>query len=199
MRFAGLSRTTPAAPSNSTQPREALEYARGMHLEALDTNRGLHSRTQVALALDGVILSAVGAGLLSAPEDVRDIADVFGVSTYLLAGAAGASLVLSILFCVRALSATHKKGGTEVWSPEDRSWFFAHVAESVQSRGREDFIASATNASAAQETRARLSRVAVMSPIMLERANAVNRAFLLTSLALVLFALAATDYVIRLV
>ena len=51
----------------------AAEYARGVHRETLDFNRGLYTRAQIVLTLNGVLLGAVGAGLASNPDTVRKI------------------------------------------------------------------------------------------------------------------------------
>ena len=67
----------------------ALQYARGVHAEIRETNRDLYTRAQVVLTLDGLILSAVVAGLVAQPSTVHAITSQLGLSTWSTAGAGG--------------------------------------------------------------------------------------------------------------
>jgi hypothetical protein len=140
----------------------------------------------------------VGAGLAAQPDDLSRTVSVFAGTTWAALGVAGAALIASMLSSALALYARHMQGlrgngGAAAYEPANM-WFYRHVAELEPAR----FIERAEQADAVLETRARLAQVTVMAPIMVRRAEWLNRAFASTALAFVAFALAATDYLIRL-
>jgi hypothetical protein len=176
----------------------SLEYARGVHSELRAMNSDLYTRAQIVLTIDGVVLAAVGAALAGQPDDLARTVDVFGVTTWTALGVAAAALIASVLSSALALYARHMQGRrpvarSDAYEPATM-WFFRHVAELDPVR----YVEVAERADAAFETRARLAQVTVMAPIMVRRAQWVNRAFASTALAFGFFALTAADYLIRL-
>jgi hypothetical protein len=174
----------------------ALEVARGIHAEVLATNRDLYTRAQIVLTLDGIVLGATAAALAGKPDDLRGAVNVFAATTWLAVAVAGVALVASVLSCALALFSRHRRGppaGAVRYDPANM-WFYARIAEldPVQ------FVERTAQADTDFEVRARLGQVAIMAPIMVRRAQWVNRAFASTALSFVAFALAAADYVIRL-
>jgi hypothetical protein len=177
-------------------PRDALEYARGLHGEIHASNKDLYNRAQIVLTLDGIVLAAGGAALAAKPDDLRRAVDVFAATTWVALGIAGSALIASVLSSALALFSRHRQGrdsGGAVYEPATM-WFYARVAELDRHR----FVEAAERADAAFETRVRLEQVATMAPIMVRRAAWVNRAFGFTALTFVAFALASTDYLVRL-
>ena len=174
-----------------------LEYARGVHSEMRAANHDLYTRAQIVLTIDGVVLAAVGAGLAGQPDDLEATVAVFGATTWAALGLAAAAVLASVLSSALALYARHMQGrpshATKSYEPANM-WFFRHVAELDPAR----YIEVAERADAAFETRARLAQVTIMAPIIVRRAQWVNRAFASTALAFAFFALAAADYLIRL-
>jgi hypothetical protein len=79
----------------------ALEYARGVHTEALDANKALYTRAQIVLTLDGIVLGATGAALAGQADDLRKTLAVFAATTWVALGVAGAA-VLALLKNERA-------------------------------------------------------------------------------------------------
>jgi hypothetical protein len=187
--------------SDRAQARAALECARGIHAEFRDANRDLYTRAQIVLTLDGIVLGALGAALATQPDDLRDTVAVFAGSTWAGMGVAGAAMIASVLSSALALFSRHMQGPRQrrgnvpeaAYEPATM-WYYARVAELNPVR----FVEVAVQADAAFEVRARLAQVAVMAPIMVRRAQWLNRAFACTALAFVSFALAAADYLIRL-
>jgi hypothetical protein len=176
----------------------ALEYARRVHADVREQNKELYTRAQVILTLDGILVAAVGASLATQPDDLSKTLAVFGASSWFALGLAGAALVASVLCSVMTLYARHFQGiapplGDAGYEPPTM-WFFRHIAELEPSR----FIDRAAQADVAFETRAHLAQVATVAPIMVRRAAWLNGAFACTGLALVSFAVAIADYLIRL-
>jgi hypothetical protein len=176
--------------------RAAIEYARGVHAEVRDSNKDLYTRAQIVLTLDGIVLGATGATLAAKPDDLSKTFAVFGATTWVALGVAGAALIASVLSSALALYSRHKQGprpGDNAYQPGNM-WHYARVADLDRAR----FIEIAEQADMVFEIRARLTQVTIMAPIMVRRARWLNRAFLCTALAFVSFAVAAADYVIRL-
>jgi hypothetical protein len=193
----------PASPGGDAIGRRdaysPLEYSRGVHSEVRAMNSDLYTRAQIVLTIDGVVLAAVGAALAGQPDDLARTVDVFGATTWAALGIAAASLIASVLSSALALYARHMQGLRPVARDDaayepSKMWFFRHIAELEPAR----YIEVAEHADAAFETRARLAQVTVIAPIMVRRAQWVNRAFASTALAFGFFALAAVDYLIRL-
>ncbi len=187
----------PSPPSDPDPARPALEYARGIHAEAHDFNRDLYRRAQIVLALDGVVIAASGAALAAQPDDLSKTVAVFGGTTWAALGVAGGALIASVLSSAMALFSRHNQGANgdsdgDAYAPANM-WFYRTIAKLDRAR----FIEVAEQADAVFETRARLAQVRIMAPIIVRRANWLNRAFVCTALALGAFALAAADYVIR--
>jgi hypothetical protein len=174
----------------------ALEVARGIHAEVLASNRDLYTRAQIVLTLDGIVLGATAAALAGKPDDLRGTVNVFAATTWLALAVAGAALVASVLSCALALFSRHRRGpdvGAVRYEPLNM-WFYARIAalDPVQ------FVERTSQANTDFEVRARLGQVAVIAPIMVRRAQWVNRAFASTALSFVAFAIAAADYIVRL-
>jgi hypothetical protein len=184
------------------QPGPAVDFARGVHTEMLETNKNLVNRAQVVLTLDGVILDIVGAGARASPSSLRNVADSFGWSTWVLLAVAGVALVASILCCAQATASTFWKKlfvtatDTPPLEPE-HMWFFRDLAK--HAAHPETFIARGTKMSEEDEVRARLSQSLAMAPNVLDRARQVNTAFALLAITLIFFALASADYLARVV
>jgi hypothetical protein len=182
-----------------TEPaRAALEYARGVHAEAHDFNRDLYRRAQIILTLDGIVIAVTGAALAAQPDDLRKTVAIFGSTTWVAVGVAGAALLAAVLSSAMALYSRHRQGARgdgdeDAYAPANM-WFYGRIAELDRRR----FIYVAEQADEVFETKARLAQVAIMAPIIVRRARWLNRAFVCTALALGAFALGAVDYVIRL-
>ena len=182
------------APAPQVSP--ALEVARGIHAEVRASNRDLYTRAQIVLTLDGIVLGATAAALAGKPDDLRGAVNVFAVTTWLALAVAGAALVASVLSCALALFSRHRRephAGAGAYEPA-HMWFYAQIA----GLDPKQFVERTAQADSEFEVRARLGQVAIMAPIMVRRAQWVNRAFASTALSFVAFALAAADYVVRL-
>jgi Family of unknown function (DUF5706) len=196
--------STAIAPPGETGPVRTrgayspLEYARGVHSEVHTANRDLYTRAQIVLTIDGVVLAAVAAAVAGRPDDLAETVNVFGATTWAALGVAGAALVASVFSSALALYARHMQGTRPsasggAYEPANM-WFFRHVAEHDPVR----YVEVAAQADESFETRARLAQVTIMAPIVVRRAQWVNRAFAFTALSFTFFALAAADYLIRL-
>ena len=189
------------SPGRTTKSRrssdaEALEYARGIHAEARETNKDLFTRAQIVLTVDGVLI-AWAAGVLGArPDDLARTVAVFGWTTWAELAIALAAFVVSVLSAALALYPRSMQGPGPTPGEINFSfmWFFRHVADIDP----DTFVEAAQRADAASEVRARLTQVAIMSPLMVRRVRWLNRAFAALAVALALFSVAAADYVIRL-
>ena len=62
---------------------------------------------------------------------------------------------------------------------------------------RDRLVERGAQAGAGFEAKARLTEVAILAPVLVQRATWVNRAFVLTAGALIALALASADYVVR--
>jgi hypothetical protein len=189
----------PSAPSVAssgapTDPQAALEYARAVHAEHLDSNKDLYLRAQIVLTLDGIVLAAVGTALASKPDDLRKTADVFGWETWAFLGGAGVTLMAAVVSAAMALFSRHRQGPTGHGRQAARDmWFYRRIA-----RHTDDFVKQGRNADALFETHQRLTQVANMAPLMVRRADWLNGAFGFTAATLFCLAVAAIDYALRL-
>lgn len=192
--------STSIRPSVSTaNSLEALDYARNLHAEILESNRDLYTRAQVVLTLDGLIVGVVGSRVLSEPGDLRRVAEVFSTLTWLLLVSSVVAILMSLIFATISLMSLHRKGprvapSASPW-PSERLWYYGHIA----AMPADVFVGRASTATAEWEIRARLTQAAIMAPLMVRRANWLNRSFAATTLSFVSLALTATDYVARLV
>jgi hypothetical protein len=180
----------------ATQVPPALEIARRIHAEVISANRDLYTRAQIVLTLDGIVLGATAAALAGKPGDLRRTINVFATTTWVALAVAGAALIASVLSCALALFSRHGRdpNAAAVRYEPKSMWYYARIA----ALNPEQFVERMAQADTDFEIRARLWQVAIMAPIMVRRARWVNRAFASTALSFVAFALAATDYVVRL-
>ena len=114
---------------------------------------------------------------------------------------ATAALLVSVFSATAALYSRHREPSVREGSPPDYGprnlWFYASIAR-LPEKG---FVHAALRGAQTDpnfEARARLAQVAIMSKIMVPRANRLNRAFVSIGVALGFFALAAVDYLILL-
>ena len=201
--YPAIPRPVAAAAEMSDLPQapSALDYARGIHTEAHNSNKDLYTRAQVVLTLDGIVVAAAAAGLAGQSDDLKKAVAVFGATTWVFVGVAAFALIASVMCSTMALASLHQQGRVNdaaAYKPTTM-WYYARIAELVREpRDRVRFIEIAEQADALFETKARLEQVAIMAPLMVKRANWLNAAFGFAALTFVAFALASADYVIRL-
>jgi hypothetical protein len=110
----------------------ALEYARGIHAEALESNNALYTRAQFVLTLDGLLLAAAGAALAAKPDDLQTTVTVFGGTTWAEFSIATAALIASVLSSALALSPIRRpplRSEGEVEYNPKTMWYWSRVAE----------------------------------------------------------------------
>jgi hypothetical protein len=175
---------------------QALEFARNIHSNMLETNRDLYTRAQWILTLDGLVVSLAAGRLLAAPIVLRPAIAEFTPVTWALLTGASLALIWSALGAILAIRSSYKTGLHHVASAvkiqPEQMWFFRHVAELSPS----DYVEAGLRATNISETRARLSQAAAMAPNMLKRARWLNRSTFGAGLGIVLFALAVVDYIV---
>ncbi len=183
----------PAREADQGASEAALEYARAVHEEHMETNKSLYLRAQIVLTLDGVLLAAVGTALASNPHDVSRVLHRFGAETWALLALAGLALVLAVGCAALALYSRHN-AQPAVPPASDDLWFYARIADH-----KDEFFRRVRGADdRSLETDQRLVQVANIATIMKQRATALNFAFVSTALALFFFAVWAADYLTRL-
>jgi hypothetical protein len=184
---------------------DAVEFARGVHSEMWAINQSLVNRAQVVLTLNGVILGVLGAGLTSDPRDLHTVVEIFGWSTWGLLAIAGAALVGSIVCCAQVMASSfwkkpplaghRREASLRLPLEAEYMWFFRDLAQHASAP--DDYVTIGSEMSQSDETRARLSQALAMAPNVRRRAWWVNSAFGLIAIALIFFAIAAADYIVR--
>jgi hypothetical protein len=164
----------------------------------LQTNRELHTRAQIVLTLDGLVISPIAAIVASNPEDLKTLLGNFRLTTWILLLITGVALLVSIVSAALCLMATHRKtrkvtDRSSVHEADDM-WFFGDVARV----DRERFLRSAKVADEYWEARARLVQAWIIAPIVRSRANWLNSAYGFAALAFSSLTLTIGDLVLGL-
>lgn len=184
-----------AGTASGDNVAESLDFVRELHRDVVRSVREQYSRAQIALTLDGLVISVLIGIISSAPDGLAATVDLGGPATTLLAAAALASLALSAGAAVMTLYSKHMSGvkpqaSSSVPVPDDQLWFYARIAEVAE----DDFVGAVCGVDAARETRIRAQQVATMAPIMTKKAAWLNRAYVFATLGIALFVASALNY-----
>ena len=202
-----MTTTTPA-------PDEALEYARRLYSSVRDWYETADRKAQLVLTLDGVFVTFVSTSLAAKATELSQTVSTFGPETWVLLGAALASLVLSLFSCLVCLVSRHTEANTSFLHllfqdltadpnpPEpgqldtgpENLWYY----ELILKIGKSQFLEAAGGATSHLETKVLLRQVWRLGGIVRGKYIWVNRAFSFTALTLVFSAFAATSYIVRL-
>jgi hypothetical protein len=185
----GFSRLPSVAPS-----AQALEYARHLHTQIFQANRDLHTRAQVVLTVNGLVISTLGTIAASQPEELKIVLGSFRPTTWVLLFTTGIALVLSVVSAALCLMSTYRKTRTmshkaSIHEADDK-WFYGDIAKV----DRERFLRLASTADEYWETRARLVQAWIVAPIIRSRAKRLNLAYGFAALAFTSMALTLGDY-----
>ena len=181
-------------PNLAASQPVALEYARSLRAATIAANASLYTRAQIVLSLNGIILGAVGAFVITNPTDLRDTIRAFGATTWLALGVAGGALAVSILGAAFVIRPRGVKYRHRLACTPENMWFFARIAQ----LDRNEFLTTGEQIDASIEIRVHLSEVMTMAPIMVGRIRRLSVAFSAMAVELLAFTVATADYVIRL-
>src|SRR5262249_44162408 len=127
----------PSEPDDRSPSNVALEYARSLHEAANSAYAALYTRAQVVLSVNGIILGAVGAVVLTKPADLRAAIDAFGWTTWCWFVVAVVSLVASVLIAAAVITPRGPRYTEPLKGTPTNMWYYAKIAR-VE---RDEFVA----------------------------------------------------------
>lgn len=184
-----------------------MEYVRQLYADVLDWYKSADSKAQVALAINGGFLAFLTGTIFSDPERLRAIFTQFNWITWSLLALMVLSLLGSVgmaLYClwsrtyslkeVRQLvnKAELEKSTSGTYPPGAIMWFF----QLIEGLDRQKFQATLETVGREFELKTLGKEIYVLSKHVRKKHFAVNVAFVLVTINLILFLAAGISYIV---